>query len=139
MIGAEAEAIVDLYGSCDRKATYSALTDADGYVHDRFTDHAGLPEPQRRHDIAELTAANELDLACIDPSFREQRGGELLALFTRFHPLLSQPAWSSCDAVLTSQPSAELEDNRQSHEDHTPSSVGDIRAAGVRGDGLCSS
>ncbi|MEU6179158.1 DUF6817 domain-containing protein [Streptomyces coeruleorubidus] len=111
VIGAEAEAIVYLYGSCDRKATYSALADADAAVHDRFTSRPHIPEPQLRHDFAELTVANELDLACIDPSFRAQWGGKLLALFARFRPLLSQPAWSSCQAVLASQSSSGHEDN----------------------------
>ncbi|MER6710216.1 DUF6817 domain-containing protein [Streptomyces sp. NPDC006386] len=100
VIGAEAEGIVYLYASCDRKATYPALADADAPFHDRFTGHARIPEPQLRRDFAELSAANELDLARIDPAFREKWGSELLALFTRFRPLLSQPAWSACNVVL---------------------------------------
>ncbi|GEC07865.1 hypothetical protein SSP24_55200 [Streptomyces spinoverrucosus] len=103
-IGAEAEAIVYLYASCDRKATYPSLADADASFRDRFTGRARNPEPQHRRDFAELSAANELDLARIDPSFSEKWGAELLALFTRFRPLLSQPAWSACHAVLASDP-----------------------------------
>ncbi|UYQ62968.1 DUF6817 domain-containing protein [Streptomyces peucetius] len=105
VIGAEAEAIVYLYASCDRKATYPTLTDADALFHDRFTGRAGIPEPGMLRDFAELSAANELDLARIDPSFREKWGAELLALFTRFRHLLSRPAWSACQAVLASDPS----------------------------------
>lgn len=100
VIGAEAEAIVYFYASCDRKATYPTLTDADALFHDRFTGRAHTPEPQLRRDFAELSAANELDLALIDPSFREKWGAELLDLFSRFRPLLSQPAWPACRAVL---------------------------------------
>ncbi|MER7839677.1 DUF6817 domain-containing protein [Streptomyces sp. NPDC096040] len=100
VIGAEAEALVYLYGSCDRKATYPALTDADAAVHDRFTGRARFPGPRLCQDFAELTAANELDLAGLDPSFREKWGADLLTLFTRFRPLLSQPARASCRSVL---------------------------------------
>ncbi|MFD5034916.1 DUF6817 domain-containing protein [Streptomyces sp. NPDC058405] len=104
VIGAEAEAIVHLYASCDRKATYPTLAETDGAFRDRFTGRLHTPDPQFRRDFAELSAANELDLARIDPAFREKWGAELLALFTRFQPLLSQPAWSDCHMVLAAAP-----------------------------------
>lgn len=100
MIGPEAEAIVYLYASCDRKATYPALAAADAVLHDRFTGHARTAELRMRRDFAELSAANELDLACADPVFREEWGPELLALFTRLRDLLSADAWSDCRTVL---------------------------------------
>ncbi|MFE2066114.1 DUF6817 domain-containing protein [Streptomyces sp. NPDC059467] len=101
VIGAEAEAVVYLYGACDRKATYPVLAEPGAPVHDRFTGRPRIPEPRLRRDLAELTAANELDLVRIDPSFRERWGPGLLTLFTRFRPLLSRPAWSTCHALLT--------------------------------------
>ncbi|MCZ2526702.1 DUF6817 domain-containing protein [Streptomyces sp. HB2AG] len=104
VIGAEAEAIVYLYASCDRKATYPKLADADAAFRDRFTGRDRVPEPRLRRDFVELTAANELDLARVDPSFREEWGAELLALFTRVRPLLSEPARSACRAVLAPEP-----------------------------------
>lgn len=100
VIGTEAEALVYLYGSCDRKATYPALADAGAPFHDRFTGRAVAPGPGAREDFAELTAANELDLAVVDPSFREEWGAGLLGLFTRFRPLLTGPAWETCESVL---------------------------------------
>ncbi|KUN07749.1 hypothetical protein AQI95_10155 [Streptomyces yokosukanensis] len=100
VIGAEAEALVHLYGSCDRKATYPALAEDDGVFHDRFTGRAHVPAPGPRRDFAELTAANELDLARLDPAFRSQWGPALLGLFTRVRPLLSGPAWTACETVL---------------------------------------
>lgn len=113
-IGAEAEAMVYLYASCDRKATYPTLADADAPFHDRFTGRSGILQPQQRRDFAELSAANELDLARIDSSFRETWGAELLALFTRFRPLLSQSAWSACRATLASDfPAQDLAGHRQ--------------------------
>ncbi|MGW6400428.1 DUF6817 domain-containing protein [Streptomyces sp. NPDC055134] len=104
VIGAEAEAIVYLYASCDRRATYPTLVDAEGAFRDRFTGRLYAPEPHLRRDFAELSAANELDLARIDPAFREKWGAELLSLFTRFQPLLSHPAWSDCRTVLAVAP-----------------------------------
>lgn len=101
IIGTEAESIVYLYASCDRKATYPALPAADGLFHDRFTGRTHLPGPAPRRDVAELTAANELDLARLDPEFRSRWGPALLSLFTGFRPLLSRPAWSDCASVLT--------------------------------------
>ncbi|MEV5148809.1 DUF6817 domain-containing protein [Streptomyces sp. NPDC052727] len=101
VIGTEAETIVYLYASCDRSATYRTLAEPDGAFHDRFTGRAHVPERGPRRDIAELTAANELDLAREDPSFRARWGPDLLALFTRLRPLLSRPAWEACESVLS--------------------------------------
>ncbi|WP_308312626.1 DUF6817 domain-containing protein [Streptomyces sp. ISL-11] len=100
VIGTEAEAIVHLYASCDRKATYPAFAQADAAFHDRFTGRTHTPEPRLRRDFAELSAANELDLARFDPVFREKWGPELLALFTRFRDWLSDDAWLDCRTVL---------------------------------------
>ncbi|MGW0422238.1 DUF6817 domain-containing protein [Streptomyces sp. NPDC003015] len=98
VIGPDAEAIVHFYASCDRKATYPHLLEP--LFRDRFTGRTYIPDPLLRRDFAELTAANELDLARRDPAFREQWGPELLALLTRFRPLLSQLAWRDTLAVL---------------------------------------
>ncbi|MFB7786502.1 DUF6817 domain-containing protein [Streptomyces vinaceus] len=128
VIGAEAEEIVYFYASCDRAASYPTLaadvaTDAPSDVpsgrsrgagaadgeavpsvapafRDRFTGHVHRPDRQSRRDFAELTAANELDLARIDPAFRAAHGPGLLALFTRVRGLLTEPAWQDCRAVL---------------------------------------
>ncbi|GAA4316715.1 hypothetical protein GCM10023086_39330 [Streptomyces venetus] len=99
-VGAEAEALVYLYASCDRGATYPTLADPDGPFRDRFTGLSHTREPQSRRDFSELSAANELDLARTDPAFRGRWGPDLLSLFTRIRPLLSRPAWSDCQEVL---------------------------------------
>ncbi|MER6977334.1 DUF6817 domain-containing protein [Streptomyces carpinensis] len=106
VIGDEAEAIVYLYAACDRKATYPALGQADAAFHDRFTGRSCMPGPRSRRDFAELSAANELDLADLDPAFRDEWGPELLALFTRLKGLLSAGAWSECRRVLAAPPPA---------------------------------
>ncbi|MFE5401802.1 DUF6817 domain-containing protein [Streptomyces sp. NPDC004596] len=100
VIGAEAEAIVYLYASCDRGATYPGLARPDAPFHDRFTGEPHVPGPRSRRDFAELSAANELDLARLDPAFRERWGAELLALFTRLEELLSPAARLDCRTVL---------------------------------------
>ncbi|MET9829007.1 DUF6817 domain-containing protein [Streptomyces sp. NPDC006385] len=95
-IGAEAESIVYFYAACDREATYPALADRGSGFRDRFTGHSHTPEPGLRRDLAEVTAANELDLADHDPEFRVRYGADLLDLFHRFRPLLSPSAWADC-------------------------------------------
>ncbi|WP_432251474.1 DUF6817 domain-containing protein [Streptomyces sp. HNM1019] len=106
VIGTEAEAIVHLYASCDRKATYPALGAPGAVFHDRFTGRAHTPEPRQLRDFAELTAANELDLARRDPALRERYGPQLLALLTRVRPLLSRAAWLDGHAILAPSPLA---------------------------------
>ncbi|MBT2419147.1 hypothetical protein J7F01_03285 [Streptomyces sp. ISL-22] len=99
VIGAEAESIVYFYGACDREATYPNLAARGSDFRDRFTGRSPTPDPRLRRDLAELTAANELDLADHDPAFRERHGADLLALFHRFRPVLSQAAWQDCLAL----------------------------------------
>ncbi|MET9386152.1 DUF6817 domain-containing protein [Streptomyces sp. NPDC002928] len=106
IIGTEAEAIVYAYASCDRKATYPHFAAPASALHDRFTGDARTSPPQLRRDFAELSAANELDLARRDPAFRDRYGPGLLALFARFRPWLSDPAWDDCLAVLENRPGA---------------------------------
>lgn len=105
VIGAEAEAIVYFYASCDRTASYPTFADPDAAFRDRFTGRTFTPDRRLRQDFAELSAANELDIARIDPAFREAWGAGLLTLFTRLRPLLSRPAWKDCRTVLTTSPS----------------------------------
>lgn len=100
VIGPEAEELVYLYASCDRRSTYPDLVRPDGLFHDRFTGRTHRPPVHLRQDFAELTAANELDLAHRNRDFRAQWGPELLALFSRFQPLLTQRAWQDCLLVL---------------------------------------
>jgi hypothetical protein len=99
-IGAEAEALVYFYASCDRTFSYRGLTDDAGPFLDRFTGMQLRPGIEARRDFAELTVANELDIATISPEIRTRYGAELLGLFTRWRPLLSEPTWTHCCTVL---------------------------------------
>ncbi|MHC5904986.1 DUF6817 domain-containing protein [Streptomyces sp. S6] len=100
LAGAETEAVVHLYASCDRAATYPHLTGPGSPFHDRFTGRTLYPDRQRLSDFVELTVANELDLAMHDVAFREKWGPELLVLFPRFKSLLSEECWSEVRSVL---------------------------------------
>ncbi|MEU9233830.1 DUF6817 domain-containing protein [Streptomyces subrutilus] len=98
-IGSEAEGIVYLYASCDRAASHPTLGQGTAF-RDRFTGRVHSPAPQALRDFAEVSAANELDLARTDPAFRARCGAGLLSLFGGFRELLSEPAWRECQAVL---------------------------------------
>ncbi|MEV7978435.1 DUF6817 domain-containing protein [Streptomyces sp. NPDC086519] len=99
-IGEEAEALVYFYASCDRKTSYRTLTADCAEFTDRFTGARNRPTAHQRRDFAELTAANELDIAAVSPEMRGRFGPALLELFTRWRPLLSEPAWEHCRNVL---------------------------------------
>ncbi|MER5478559.1 DUF6817 domain-containing protein [Streptomyces sp. NPDC002734] len=100
VIGDEAEAIVHLYAACGRSATYPGLDRPSPVFHDRFTGREFTPTDRQLRDFAELTAVNELDIARVDPDFRQRWGAGLLALFSRLRPLLSEHAWADCEEVL---------------------------------------
>ncbi|MEW2115329.1 DUF6817 domain-containing protein [Streptomyces sp. NPDC005474] len=100
VIGPEAEEIVHVYAAMNRRATYPGLAVPNAPFYDRFTGGARAVHRSRREDVAELTAANELDLAQVSPVFREQWGPDLLALFTGLRPLLSGHAWADVGATL---------------------------------------
>ncbi|MFF4590413.1 DUF6817 domain-containing protein [Streptomyces sp. NPDC001388] len=99
-IGEEAEALVYFYASCNRKASYWTLATEDAAFTDRFTGGRTRPTGHQRRDFAELTAANELDIAMVSPEIRGRYGPALLELFTRWRHLLSEPAWECCRNVL---------------------------------------
>ncbi|WP_344443674.1 DUF6817 domain-containing protein [Kitasatospora nipponensis] len=100
VIGTAAEESVYCYAACDRKASYPTLAAPDAAFRDRFTGVVHTPALHLRRHLAEITAANELDLARHDPAFHARWSGPLLTLFTRLRPLLSEPAWQDCVRVL---------------------------------------
>jgi hypothetical protein len=100
IIGAEAERLVYFYASCDRRFSYPCLAESAGPFKDRFTGTVLRPPMSLRRDFAELTAANELDIATVSPGFRAQAGPGLLRLFTSWKNLLSSPAWQSVQNTL---------------------------------------
>ncbi|MFC0598308.1 DUF6817 domain-containing protein [Streptomyces palmae] len=99
-IGAEAEELVYFYASCDRASSHPGLTDEPSTFVDRFTGARTRPSIEARRDFAELTAANELDILAVSPQARVRYGADLRDLFTRWRPLLSEPARAHCRSVL---------------------------------------
>ncbi len=100
IIGTGAERLVYFYASCDRRFSYPHLAERQGPFKDRFTGAVLRPPLRLRRDFAELTAANELDIAAVNPELRAQAGPELLRLFTSWRDLLSDIAWQSVQATL---------------------------------------
>jgi hypothetical protein len=93
IVGPDVEAQVHLYASCDRRATYPRLADRpDVLFADRFTGQSRpLPADDLRR-FAELTAANELDVAAHAPGFTSAYGAWLAGLLQTLGPLLSPAA-----------------------------------------------
>jgi uncharacterized protein DUF6817 len=100
IIGADAERLVYFYASCDRRFSYPHLAQSGGLFRDRFTGTVLCPPLAMRRDFAELTVANELDIANVNPRTRARYGAELLELFTSWKDLLSIPAWHAVRATL---------------------------------------
>jgi uncharacterized protein (TIGR00369 family) len=104
--GAEAERLVYFYASCDRRFSYPHLAEREGPFQDRFTGTVLRPPLPLRRDFAELTAANELDIAAVNPDLRAQHGQDLFRLFTSWQALLSDAAWQAAQATLRPTSSA---------------------------------
>jgi hypothetical protein len=100
LIGVDAEQLVYFYASCDRRFTYPQLAHRAGLFRDRFSGTVLCPPLAMRRDFAELTAANELDIAGVNPRSRASYGAQLLDLFTSWRDLLSVPAWRAVQASL---------------------------------------
>jgi hypothetical protein len=99
--GPRAETWVYLYASCDREAVYPELG-APGPLRfrDRFTGRqATLPEEDAAV-LAELTAANELDIVTVNPAWGAQMAPGLLDLLGAARHRLSEPVWEACASTL---------------------------------------
>jgi hypothetical protein len=62
LIGEEAEALVYLYGSYDRTATYPRVAQRQPVFRDRWTGAEHTPTEAQLRAFLEITAANELDV-----------------------------------------------------------------------------
>lgn len=101
IIGGEAEELVYFYASCDRRSSYPQLARPGGLFKDRFTGTLSCPPDALRRDFAELTAANELDIARVNPQSRARYGAALRELLASWRDLLSEPAWQAAQATLS--------------------------------------
>jgi hypothetical protein len=103
VIGADAEALVYLYGSCDRGAVYPRLGDPGPVpFRDRFTGETRQPSEPEVRAFVEITAANELDVMAHSAELAARHGAALHALFSRARDRLSADAWRACADLLPS-------------------------------------
>lgn len=105
VIGAEAEALVYLYGSCDRARTYPRLGSPVVELQDRFTGLSTVPDHESLRAFVEITAANELDVIRHNQMIATEHGPALDQLFTRAHRVLSPSARQAWAERPTYQPS----------------------------------
>lgn len=91
IIGAEAEAIVYRYCSCDRDKVWPRVGQAVPLpFEDRFTGETVMMPLPALKEFCELTAANELQIAAGDPAFREKNRPVFTSLFRRMRPYLTE-------------------------------------------------
>jgi hypothetical protein len=104
LIGVRAEALVYLYGSCDRASVYPLLR-GDGPVafRDRFTGCVRTLWQSEVRAFLEVTAANELDALTHNRALLAEHGASLFALFTAARDHLSDTAWRACADLLSAQ------------------------------------
>jgi len=100
VIGDEAETIVHRYCSCDRAATYPALARTPALFRDRFTDTTTVLSDPDTRDLAELTAANELDMVLLGAV----PGHMVAPLLERLQMWLSPPAQHATTTALADRP-----------------------------------
>lgn len=106
LIGERAEALVYLYGSCDRDAVYPLLG-RSGPVRfrDRFTGRTRSVAEGETRAFVELTAANELDVLRHRADTARQ-GPNLLWLFAGARSQLSDEAWDAWSRLPPHDPPA---------------------------------
>ncbi|NNH74954.1 hypothetical protein HLB23_34760 [Nocardia uniformis] len=100
LLGERAEALVYLYGSCDRSAVYPRLDTAPIVFRDRFTGLDHEPAAADLRAFMEITAANELDVMAHNAELAARHGAALYGLFAGTRSLLSERAWLACRSRL---------------------------------------
>jgi hypothetical protein len=100
LTGAPAEALIYLYGACDRDRTWPALT-ATRQVWNRFTAGVETLAPEQVQPFADLSIVNELDVLEQDPVLAARHGGSLRTLFESWAPLASAPVLAEARRLLS--------------------------------------
>lgn len=96
LIGRRAEALVYLYGSCDRSIVYPRLDQSIVVFRDRFTGCDRRLTDVEVRAFLEITAANELDVMVHNAELAAVHGHALYQLFERCKDHLSTQAWQAC-------------------------------------------
>lgn len=93
VIGTEAEEIVYQYCACDRQEFFSRLsTSQKPKFKNRFNGEDYYLSDEMLKMFCELTAANEIEIAIGNPSFKAEHGCALNELFLNMTPYLSKGA-----------------------------------------------
>jgi hypothetical protein len=101
VIGADAEAQVYLYASCDRSYLYPQLGTGDPLsFRDRFTGATFEPDRAAFAAFMELTFANELDMFRSDPVLVEQHQATWGRRFDRSERFVSEQAFAYFRSVF---------------------------------------
>jgi hypothetical protein len=95
IIGRRAEALVYLYGACDRDYFYPQIGSSDAVYRDRFTGAEGPLNRRTISALLELTLANELEICQGSLAFMEQHRDWFIDLFDRFERCVSPSAFAA--------------------------------------------
>jgi hypothetical protein len=99
LVGERAEALIHLYGACDRSRTWRALPDTL-QVWDRFTGGAHVLTSEQGGPFTDLSVVNELDLAEQDSTFVARHGDYFRELFASWAPLASPAVLGEARRIL---------------------------------------
>jgi uncharacterized protein DUF6817 len=94
IIGARAEALVYLYGACDRDYFYPQIGSRSAAYRDRFTGTASVLAPRPLSNLLEITMANELEICRSSRALLEQHRSWFVRLFDRFEGYVSTRAFA---------------------------------------------
>ncbi|MFR9777849.1 DUF6817 domain-containing protein [Micromonospora sp. MS34] len=99
LIGTDAEALVYLYGACDRKRSWPRLA-TTGEVHDRFTGRTRTVGPEQLTPLVDLSIVNELDVIAQLPALLDRHRAYFSELFSAWAPVASAAVRSEVERVL---------------------------------------
>jgi hypothetical protein len=94
IIGEESEALVYLYGACDRDSFYPQIGAAKPVYRDRFTGTEMELPAETLRDILEITLANELEICASGSPLKEKHRDHYIELFDRFEGIVSAQAYA---------------------------------------------
>jgi len=103
VIGDDAENIVYHYCACDREAFFAQFGQCEQPVfYDRLTTEKSTVSTELLHQLCELSAANETEIAINNPDFIAQHGSRLVTVFSRMSNFLSASAQRKLRHVFAS-------------------------------------
>jgi hypothetical protein len=101
-VGSDVEAIVYFYGSCDRSFLYPQIGRGESTTfRDRFTGEVSSPSMEQLRAFADLTLANEADVALRDMASTSAPAW-FIALVHKFEPLASREVADGCEQFISS-------------------------------------